>query len=214
MLHLDCKFIVIKNVYEVEDSDIDEQIRLLPTYLKYGLNNMNACFAKIHGIHTRELSMFLSQKYNNPDSARFLSWLINLSDSEIESFDISVWDKENIRSVSEKICLKNNKEQPNLFSCKIKGTFFNSEFKEESLQINSASQLYLKREEDNQFDPYAIQVMHNEKPIGYIPKEDSKFISTEMDINHTEYEVKISFIAAKKDYNEIQVILSEKQESQ
>ena len=84
---------------------------------------------------------------------------------------------------------------------------FNSEFKEESLQINSASQLYLKREEDNQFDPYAIQVMHNEKPIGYIPKEDSKFISTEMDINHTEYEVKISFIVAKKDYNEIQVIL-------
>lgn len=211
---LSAYLLVVKNIYEIEDSDIDEQIRLSPTYLKYGLNNMNACFAKIHGIHTRELSIFLSQKYNNPDSAKFLSWLINLSDSEIESFNISVWDKENIRSVSEKICLKNNKEQPNSFSCKIKGTFFNPEFKEESLQINRASQLYLKRDEGNQFDPYAILVMHNEKPIGYIPKEDSKFISTEMDINHTEYEVKISFIVAKKDYNEIQVILSEKQEAQ
>lgn len=206
---LSAYLIVAKNVYEVEDSDIDEQIRLVPTYLKYGLNNMNACFAKIHGIHTRELSLFLSKEYNKPDTTNFLSWLVNLSDFEIESFNISEWDKENIRNVAEKICIKNNKKQPTSFSIKVKGTFYNEGYKKESLDVNIASHLYLKRDEENQFDPYAIFVMHNDKPIGYIPKEDSKFISTEMDINHTEYEVKISFIIPKKDYNEIQVILSE-----
>lgn len=211
---LSAYLLIVKNIYEIEDSDIEEQIRLAPTYLKYGLNNMNACFAKIHGIHTRELSIFLADKYNNSDYSKFLFWLANLSDAEIESYSISEWDKQNIRSVSEKICLRNYKEQPKSFLCKIKGTFFNESYKRESLKLNNFSKLYLQRDEENQFDPYAIFVMHDGNPIGYIPKEDSKFISTEMDINNTEYEVKISFIVSRGDYNEIQVILSEKQEAQ
>lgn len=209
---LSAYLLIIKNIYEIEDSDIEEDIRMAPTYLKYGLNNMNACLAKIHGIHTRELALFLANKFNNPEYSKFLVWLANLSDSEIESYAISEWDKQNIRSVSEKICLKNYKEQPKAFSCKVKGTFFNESFKAESLKINNSSKLYLQRDEENQFDPYAIFVMHDGNPIGYIPKEDSKFISTEMNINNTEYDVKVISVTSKGTYNDIQINLEKPEE--
>lgn len=205
-------YYIIKIIYEIEDSDLEEDIRMAPTYLKYGLNNLNACLAKIHGIHNRELALFLANKFNNPEYSKFLVWLANLSDSEIESYEISEWDKQNIISVSEKICPRNYKEQPKAFSCKVKGTFFNESFKAESLKIHNSSKLYLQRDEENQFDPYAIFVMHDGNPIGYIPKEDSKFISTEMNINNTEYDVKVISVTNKGTYNDVQIDLEKSEE--
>ena len=80
------------------------------------------------------------------------------------------------------------------------------------MKINNSSKLYLQRDEENQFDPYAIFVMHDGNPIGYIPKEDSKFISTEMNINNTEYDVKVISVTSKGTYNDIQINLEKPEE--
>ena len=78
--------------------------------------------------------------------------------------------------------------------------------------MNTTSILTLKRDFENEYDPYAIFVMHNNIPIGFIPKEYSKFISTEMDINNSEYEVKILNIYPKTAYNEIYIKISKQEE--
>jgi hypothetical protein len=139
-------------------------------------------------------------------------WFSNLSITEINSFDIPKWERENIINISKKITPNSNRNQPSNFSFMVKGTYFNEEYRINSTKVNKTSVLTLKRDIENTYDPYAIFVMYNDNPIGFIPKENSKFISTEIDINNARYMVNILNIIPKKDYNEIYVNLS-KQES-
>lgn len=206
-------FVLISSkIYNLEE--IANDIQLLPSFLKNGVNKICACLALNHGIQTRKVAIILANLFNSDNTKDFIIWLANLTDYEISKLDLSEFEKDNIRSVSNNICAINYKNTPKNFTLTIKGTFYNEDYKKNSLLVHKDDQLNIKRDKLNNFDPYAILVYYNEKPIGYLPKEDAKYISTEIDINQTEYEVKISFIISRGDYNEIQVILSEKQESQ
>ena len=123
--------------------------------------------------------------------------------------DISKWEKENIRTVSNNICVVNYKKQPKQFFLNVKGTYYNKQFKTASLKVHNNDTLSIDREKDNPHDPSAILVKFNDEPIGYIPKEDAKYISTEIDVNKTEYIAKVNQIIERRDYNEIHILLSE-----
>lgn len=202
--------LIIKHIYELEDDDISDEIKLSSTFIKYGLNSLSACTAKTYGIRTRELAVLLSDSYGDNDSSNFINWLVNLSDYEIDNFPISIWEKRNIRNVISKFYTSDLKDQPTTFTFRIKGTYFNEEFKKASLNVYLSSKLSLQREINNENDPYAIQITNEGDCIGYVPQSYSKFISTEIDINHTEYDVTVINILRKNDFNEITISLIKK----
>lgn len=195
-----CKILKI----EIEEN---KELKSLPIYLKYGLPNDVACLSKSLGILSRETCIFLEEQYKKSSYTNFILWLTNLDIHEINSFNIPEYEILNIIQVSKKINPCSNRKQPTVFSFTVKGTFFNDSFKINSKNIKNDSQLTLKRDIENEFDPYAIYVLVDNKPFGYIPKEYSRYICTEIDLNETLYTIKINYIKKRIDYNEINISL-------
>lgn len=198
---------VYANLKKLDSSSLLE-LNNLTIYLKNGLSTNVACLCKSLGILSRDTCKFIDNQFSNTPYTNFIMWFSNLSFSEINSFDIPKWEQENIMNISKKITPNSNRNQPSNFSFMVKGTYYNEEYKMNSTKVNKTSVLTLKRDIENTYDPYAIFVMYNNDPIGFIPKENSKFICTEIDINNAKYEVNIFNIIPKKDYNEIYVNIS------
>ena len=194
------------------DSSTLLELNYFPIYLKNGLSTNVACLCKSLGILSRDTCKFLDYQFSQVPYSNFILWFSNLSITEINLFDIPKWEKNNIIKISQKITPCSSRSQPSYFTFIVKGTYFNEEYKINSTAVNKTSILTLKRDFENEYDPYAIFVMHNNIPIGFIPKEYSKFISTEMDINNSEYEVKILNIYPKTAYNEIYIKISKQEE--
>lgn len=191
------------------DVNIEKDIKYLPIFLKNGLPTNISCIAKSLGILSRETCIILENIFRNSSDSNFISWIANLNETEIKKFELPEWETNNILEVSKKICPSNNIQQYSILKFYIKGTSFNDEFKKNSLAVFKTSMLSLKRDLNNKYDPYAILVMNNQNPIGFIPKEYSPFLSTEIDLNEKDYSLEISNINRIKDYNQIEVIIHE-----
>lgn len=190
---------------EIEFKDLPSNIKNCTSYIKYGLNNPTSCIARSLGVKSRQVSMFLFEQSDYKEGNDFIKWMSNLSNEEIESFDISFFDKENLKDVSLKLSPNSYRTEIREFEFKIKGTYFNREWSKHSMDIEIGDSLNYFREEHNEFDPYAIIVLKDENSLGYIPREYSKLIASEIDIEDSKYKVMVSNITPKEKYNEISV---------
>lgn len=199
--------VLIAYILEIEYINIPEQIRYIPIFMKYGLNEKIACLARHCGIKTREASSYLAKISNSNSDKDFIIWLSNLTSNNIETMPLSSFEKENIKQVVFNITPKSNKGTPKHFTFDIVGTVFDKLKKKTSLSVKKTSELNLVREKNNVFDPYAILITYKNKPIGYVPREYSKYIATEIDLNNSKYNVTpidIKFMPEEK-YNKIQI---------
>jgi len=194
--------LVYCNIYSVE---MNEQLETISSFLKNGLNSRNACIAKSLGVLSRETCSFLNDKFVSSGQSNFISWFANLDSTQIDHFDLSIYEKENIKQVSRKISPCSNKDQPTSFTFYIRGTIYNEGYKVNSLFTTLFDSLSLKRDEQNSYDPFAIFVLNGENILGYVPKEYSRYISTEMDLNDAQYNVEILTMNNQGDYNDIKV---------
>lgn len=190
---------------EIDLKDLPENIKNLNSYIKYGLDNSTSCLARSMGIKNRQVALLLYEESNYLKNANFIKWLSNLSIEEIDSFDIPDFEKENVKTTSLKLTSNSYRNNPESLTFKIKGTFFNKEWCVLSKTVNKHAQLKIKRDIKNQFDPYAILILIEKKPFGYVPREFSKYLSAEIDIEESEYEIHIINIVDKEKYNEIEV---------
>lgn len=188
-----------------EIKNLPENIKSLSSYLKFGLNDSTSCLCRSLGIKGREVSKFLYEKSDYLEDKNFIIWLSNLTDVEVNSFELSIFDKENIRNVSLKLTPNSYREIPESFKFKLKGTSYNDEWSTNSKFIKIDDHLTYNREEGNEFDPYAILVFNNLKPLGYIPREFAKLLSAEIDIEETIYNIKVLGLTTYKNYNELEV---------
>ena len=78
------------------------------------------------------------------------------------------------------------------------------------MAIQSGMRLTYMRDMENAYDPYAIRVLFGAREVGFIPREFSKLISTEIDINQIEYMIKVIRIKKAREYqfNNITVEIS------
>ena len=202
--------VLIAYVMETDYINMPEQIRYIPIFMKYGLNHKTACLARQCEIKTREASNYLAEKSNSNSDKDFIIWLSNLTAKNIESMPLSPFEKENIKQIVFNLTPQSNKGTPKTSTFNIAGTYFDKHKKRNSLSVKLTKQLELKREKDNIFDPYAIKITYKNKPIGYVPREYSKYIATEIDLNNSQYNVlpiEIKFVPEEK-YNKIKVNVS------
>ena len=199
--------LLIAHVLKIDFLNMPEIIRYIPIFMKYGLNNKKACLARQCGIKTREASIYLAENIACNSDKDFIICLSNLSNKVIERMPLSVFEKENIKQVVFNVTPKSNKGSPKHFSFEIVGTSFDRLKKKNSLLVKKTTVLNLVREKDNVFDPYAIIITYKNKPIGYVPREYSKYIATEIDLNNSKYGVTptdIEFVS-EENYNKIHI---------
>ena len=199
--------LLIAFVFEKEYFDIPEEIRLIPTFLKYGLNNKIACTARQCGIKNRETSLVLAKQSKKITDKDFITWLANLSKQDIDLMDISPFEKDNVLDVSFNLITKNNTNGQENFTVSIVGTKYDEQWKKNSKHVSIGDKLTLIRDKDNKYDPFAILVAYNERILGYIPRENAKYMATEMDLNNTKYEAIVlsTSYVQNEDYNIINI---------
>jgi superfamily II DNA/RNA helicase len=202
--------IILSYKTKMEFKDLPENIKNIPNYLKYGLNNYTSCLARILGIKSREASEYLQEISNGLQGTSFIRWINNLTNIEIQRFKLSDYDKDNIREVSLKLTPNKNNILGNAYTFTVRGTNCNNNWMINSMVININDDLEYVREYDNAYDPYSIILKKDSLEIGYIPRHIAMIISSEIDIDDKEYTVKVIGVFKENDYNEIEVKMEEK----
>jgi len=193
---------------EIKLDDLPKNIKNLASYVKYGLNNSSSCLARSLGIKGRKVSENLYERSSELEGKEFVRWLSNLTNDEIKSFDVSEFDKENILNTSLKLTPNSYRKMPNVFEFSVKGTFYNDKWSITSKTIEVSDKLGFFRDDKNKFDPYAILILKGNSPIGYVPREYSKILSAEIDIEETEYQIIVTNVLEKEKYNALEVIMN------
>jgi hypothetical protein len=201
--------LLIAYEFNIEYKNLPANIRSIPSYLKYGTNNENACLARAMGIKSRDVAIMLFEKSNRLSKKEFVRWLSNLTHGEINSFDINKYDIENINEVSIKINHSNFSNFLSEYSFEIKGTIFNQDWARQSMLVKTSDTLTYIRDENNIHDPFAIIILHENNPVGFVPRDYAKILSTEIDIEGKTYEIKVVKIVPLKTYSEITIKMSE-----
>ena len=201
--------LLIAYEFSIEFKDLPANIRSLPSYLKYGINNENACLARAMGIKSRDIALMLLEKSNRLGKKDFIRWLSNLTYDEINSFEINKYDVENIIEVSLKINHSNFSNVISEYIFEIKGTIFNQEWVKQSELVKINDTLTYTRDIYNIYDPLAIIILHENNPIGFVPRDYAKILSTEIDIEEKTYESKVVKVIPFGEYNKITVKMTE-----
>jgi superfamily II DNA/RNA helicase len=198
---------MLANKLQTTIADFPEGIRYLMSFVKYGLDNPNACLARSLGIKSRYVALFLAHESNSLTGRNFIEWLSNLTIEEIHDWQISKFDKENIYDISLKLTPVSYREIPTSFDFYIKGTYFSKERRDISRTIRVGEILTYERDYKNQYDPYAIRILKDKSELGFVPREYAKIISSEIDLNNMIYRIIVKRVEVLKDYNKILVTM-------
>lgn len=186
-------------------NNLHREILSFPSKIKNGLSEQHALWLHDMGLTSREDCKLLSKMYNGPsDILFFINWFENLDVDEIIRFGVtSKYSLRNIFNVISKLSLKNESIGSNSkHSFSVKGIPYKAERIEAAKVIQVGDKLTLKRQLDNEYDPYAIQILLGEEQLGFVPRELAKDFSFHMDILGAEIEC----IVERKSGTKIQVI--------
>jgi len=184
--------------------DLPENIRSLSSYIKFGLNNPTACLARSLGIKNRGTAMLLSNKSENISGRAFIKWVANLTMEDLVTFDVNQYDKRNIIDTALKLNPNRYNQVPTEFDFYIRGIPFEHDRIQNSLMISVGNKLSYQRDIGNLYDPFAIKIFFEGKELGFVPREFSRTISTEIDLNQIEYEIVVTNTGKIKNYQNIE----------
>lgn len=199
---------ILASRLDIEFKTLPENIKNTSSYLKYGVNNPTSCLARSLGIRSRQVSLYLYEKSERKEGHEFIVWVSNLAYEEIESFEISNFDKENLLDVSLTLTPKSYRTEFKEYNFSVKGISYNPQWSIISMQIKPSDKLRCVRDEHNGSDPYAVLIYKNDSPLGYVPREYAKIISPEMDIEDAEYLIHVQQVIPQDGYNEINVSMT------
>lgn len=201
--------IILSEKLEMDYDELPSDIENLPTFIKSGLNDELACIASSFGIQNRETAIKLIQNYNGPTNYNsFVSWLANIMLEDISNWNLSEFDKENILEVAMKLNTnKRNNVQQKSLEFYVKGIFYDSKRRNASKKVEVGDELIYEREPENEYDPFAIALYFKNEMIGYVPREYSKLLATEIDLNDQKYNIKVIKKEDNGDFYKVKVLL-------
>ncbi|MFS0875321.1 DEAD/DEAH box helicase [Solibacillus isronensis] len=176
-------------------NSLSKNILSLPSKIKHGLNDTYALWLKNLGLVSRNDSLILSKSYDGSTDIRsFINWFVNIQLEDLVNFGVSsTYGIRNIYNLLSKIHIKDistNSNKSN-HSFLVKGIPYVTERIEVAKTINVGDKLLLKRQQDNEFDPYAIQIMYQDMQLGYVPRKLAKLFSFQMDIMGKDFECRV-----------------------
>lgn len=185
----------------------------LSTYVKFGVNNPTACLAKGLGIKNRDVALLLSNKANYLLGRDFITWMANITLEDIAEMNFNRYDQSNILNVAVKLTPKRYDEARRAYSFYIRGVPYHSVRKAASLNVKVGDELRYHRDFTNAFDPYAVKIYGPEsEELGFVPREYSKPISVDLDIDQAEYIIQVIDIEQQTGYNRITVRMEKRAE--
>ncbi len=161
----------------------------LPSMMKFGENNVFACWIGSFGVSSRQLAFELARQYPNPNDNNFINfirWLINLPFEFLfrELSVGSIAEKKRFVQKINKIVADDTQlqfilQRQTVFESPVQGISYENRVNT-AFMVREGDRLLLQVELDNQYDPLAIRVLFEGKQIGYVKRDVAKIISREM----------------------------------
>lgn len=173
--------------------DLPDNIRNLPSYIKYGLNIPSACIAKSIGVNTRETSLKLANYFGDVELNAFIDIFKNLNDEDMEKLNFSVFEQTNIIYLIQKLnfgTITIDELKSSEFD--VKGIYYSKERSQLASRIRINDILKLERDLMNEYDIYAIKIMQGNLELGYVPRNISKILAVEIDLNERSFSARIT----------------------
>ena len=178
---------------QMEYADLPLSWQHLPAMMKFGLNNVFACWVSSLGVTSREISLqvaqqFVSENRLNLDYANFLKWFINLPNEYIlNDLNSPQFQKENLIKIRNKIVIGNEslqfiRNELQALESPIRGIPYENRAIIAS-QVSLGDSLNLELELDNPYDPNAVRVLFRNEQIGYVQRDKAKIVSRELQLD-------------------------------
>ncbi|MBO6055371.1 MAG: DEAD/DEAH box helicase [Alphaproteobacteria bacterium] len=197
-------FIVEIKKESLSESDVKE-LKSIPLYLKYGLDNKLACLARSMGVLSRDVALRLSRESDVTNERDFISWLVSQEKEDFDALNLNSYEQSNIVDVAKKY---NRNKEPLQKAFVVKGTRYNQNLKEASLKTSLWESVQLVRDTENDHDAFAIKVIASESGfLGYVPANIAPYYAVEMDVNEKEFFGMVTKLISYGEYNEIEVDL-------
>lgn len=161
----------------------------LPSMVKFGVDNVIACWAYSLAVSSRNLAQQLADLYQIEDKGlsftEFLTWLVDLPTDFI--FDVLEGSRlEKQRLIKNIYGIISSEEQLELISrgivdlvSPIQGIAYENR-QAVATQVSERDQLILEMEPDNPYDPYAVKVLFSGKHLGYVKRDKARILTKEM----------------------------------
>jgi helicase len=157
------------------------------------------------GIKNRDIASALAVHADGLTGRDFIKWLANLSMEEIGRYDFNRFDRTNVITVATKVTTRRYEEIPTSFSFPVRGIPFEPIRIVTSRTVNQQDRLRYERESTNPYDPYAVKIFAGNLELGYVPREFSRLISVEIDINNSVYQIEVIRTTDQGTYSAIEV---------
>ena len=116
-------------------------------------------------------------------------------------------DLENFIANIHKKRLKSFLEDTYLITLNVAGLYYNDNILEIFPKLKKKDRLELYRQQDNEFDKYAILVKFNGEKLGYVPRSDNKILANLMDAGKEIYGEIVDLNMDKDPYNQIHLFV-------
>lgn len=192
---------IATKVLGVSESDVCDQMRFLPSMIKFGVPDPVACWAMSINIPFRSVAIRIATAYQNeyekPEYESFLTWVGTLGNERLQyEFELT---GPILEEVSKAVFLSG--ENPLLEEYKgiqetlpieteVRGIAYEGRATIASRAKNEQV-VELERDYDNSVDRNAISVMLSGRRIGYIPRELAQVLAPEIDTG-TQFVAKIT----------------------
>jgi len=180
---------------ETRFEDLPVAWKYLSSMMKFGVNNVVACWASSLAVPSRSLALQLSWHYQPQDRVsfpEFIRWLVNLP-TEFVLFDLegSEFEKQRLlRSISDVVpsgeYLEFIRSDGVELVSPVRGIRYEDRWVA-AAQVKEGDELSLEVELDNVYDPYAVRVLFNNQHIGYVEREKARIVSREIQLGREVY---------------------------
>lgn len=196
----------------LDKENINESIIAIPTYLKYGCNEKNACYLLAIGMRSRELAISIVRDFTFTNTKSVVKWLSSVSHSSLSSSGYDNFSIKEIFQLSDKFGSRlfnsflNSQIRLEVF---VSGIKFEESRKTLSNEIIKDFELRLERDYDNAFDYNAIFLKYNDQVLGYVPREEARFLASLLDIDEIEFSCVVTDVQESGEgWRNIQVLIT------
>lgn len=198
-------FIIEIKKDSLSESDVKE-LKSFPLYLKYGLDNKLACFARSMGVLSRNAALRLAEESESANEHDFISWLVSREKEDFDNLRFNSYEQSNIEDVAKKY---NRNKEPSQKTFIVKGIRYHQNLKNASLKTFLWEPIHLIRDTENDHDAFAIKVFASQSGfLGYVPANIAPYYAVEMDVNEKEFSGYISKIFPYAGYNGVEITLN------
>lgn len=179
---------------QVEYDNLPIAWQHLPAMMKFGVNDVFACWSISLGITSRNLALQLSKRYSSEngahalDFANFAKWVLNLPNEFIfNELQGTRFELQRLLKVRNQIIIGTEalefiREQQQELVSPIRGIpYENREIL--ASQVRVGDELTLEPELYNAIDPYAVRVLYKGNQVGYVQRDKAKIVSRELQLD-------------------------------